>query len=80
MKKLLSIFLILALLLFLTSCTTGNTQYKTVTFNHSEIYDKSIVFTIPDEWSYIEFLNTKERILFNLLDSNYKRVSSGLKQ
>ena len=70
--------LILALLFFLTSCTTGNTKYKTVILNHSEIYDKSIAFNIPDEWSYIEILNIKERILFILLDSNYSCVSSGL--
>lgn len=70
--------LILALLFFLTSCTTGNTQYKTVILNHPEIYDKSIAFNIPDEWSYIEILNMEDRTLFNLLDSNYNCVSLGL--
>lgn len=76
MKKIISMFLTLAL--FLCLCGCQNKVQKQIEFKHSEIYDKSIVFTIPDEWSYIEFLNTKERILFNLLDSNYNRVSSGL--
>lgn len=76
MKKIISMFLTLAL--FLCLCGCQNKVQKQIEFKHSEIYDKSIVFTIPDEWSYIEFLNTEEKILFNLLDSEYKVVASGL--
>lgn len=64
MKKLLAISLILSLLLFLTSCTTGNTQYKTVTFKHSEILQEQLELTIPNDWICIEVCDGDNLINF----------------
>lgn len=64
MKKLLSISLILSLLLFLTSCTTGNTLYKTVTFKHSGITQDQLELTIPNDWIYEEVRDGDNLIKF----------------
>lgn len=64
MKKLLSISLILSLLLFLTSCTTGNTLYKTVTFKHSGIMQDQLELTIPNDWIYEEVRDGDNLIKF----------------
>lgn len=64
MKKLLSIFLILTLLLFPTSCTAGNFQYKTVTFKHSGIMQDQLELTIPNDWIYEEVRDGDNLIKF----------------
>lgn len=64
MKKLLSISLILTLLLFLTSCASGNIQYKTVTFKHAGILQGQLEFTIPNDWIYEEVRDGDNLIKF----------------
>ena len=64
MKKLLSIYLILTFLLFLTSCITGNTLYKTVTFKHSGIMQDQLELTIPNDWIYEEVRDGDNLIKF----------------
>lgn len=64
MKRLLSIFLILTFCFLLVSCANKQEQYKTVTFEHAEILQEKIRFTIPDDWIYEEVCQDDNLIKF----------------
>ena len=75
MKKITSLFLVVVM--FLSLCGCSKKVYKQLEFKHSDIYGKSVMFAIPDEWSYIEVLDTNEKSLFNLLDSENEVIGVG---
>ena len=56
MKKIISLILVLGLLICICGCVSSrhNNLYKQIEYQNDEIFDKTIVFTIPDSWVYAE--------------------------
>ncbi len=59
MKKIISLFLVIALVICFSGCDSGleNNNYKKIEYQNDEIFDKAIVFTIPDVWVYAEIFD-----------------------
>ena len=52
MKRIISIFLILGLLICICGCDSSrqNNNYKKIEYKNDEFFKKIIVFIIPDSW------------------------------
>ena len=74
MKKILSVILCLILVLSFCGCQTK--IFKQIEFKNTKLYDKSIIFNIPDDWYYTEV--AQMGILFNLADADGKVMASGM--
>ncbi len=68
MKKIISSILVIAIVMCFCSCDSDleNNNYKKIEYQNDEIFDKIIVFTIPDSWVYAETFdeNTNNLIVF----------------
>lgn len=56
MKKIISLFLVLSLVMCFCGCDSylENNNYKKIEYQNDQIFDKIIIFTIPDSWIYAE--------------------------
>ncbi|MBR6694039.1 MAG: hypothetical protein IKL62_03725 [Clostridia bacterium] len=65
MKKIISIFLILGLLICICGCDSSrhNNIYKKIEYQNDEIFDKAIVFTIPDSWVLAETFDDNNNLI-----------------
>ena len=56
MKRIISIFLILGIVICICGCNSSrhNNIYKKIEYQNDEIFNNTIVFTVPDSWVYAE--------------------------
>ncbi|MBQ9978069.1 MAG: hypothetical protein IJP21_05700 [Clostridia bacterium] len=56
MRKIISIILVLGLLICFCGCNNDsqNNNYKKIEYQNNEVFDKTIIFMIPDSWVYAE--------------------------
>jgi len=65
-KKIISIFLILGLLICICGCDSSrqNNNFKKIEYKNDDFLKKTIVFTIPDSWVYTEIWDGRNLIEF----------------